>query len=44
MILALRALQTNGYQPRVVIDGGANRGQWFGLASSIPLVASNRRD
>jgi FkbM family methyltransferase len=35
MDAALRGLQANGYHPRVVIDGGANRGQWFGLASSI---------
>ena len=35
MDAALRELQANGYRPRVVIDGGANRGQWFGLASAI---------
>jgi FkbM family methyltransferase len=35
METALRELQGNGYRPRVVIDAGANRGQWFGLASAI---------
>jgi FkbM family methyltransferase len=32
---SLRQLRRSGYQPRVVIDGGANHGQWFGLASSV---------
>lgn len=32
---ALRLLQRNGYRPRIVIDCGANRAQWFGLASAI---------
>jgi len=32
---ALALLVRRGYRPRVVIDGGANRGQWFGLASAI---------
>jgi FkbM family methyltransferase len=35
METALGELQRNGYRPRVVIDGGANCGQWFGLASAI---------
>jgi FkbM family methyltransferase len=32
---ALRQLHRSGYRPRLVIDCGANRGQWFDLASSI---------
>ena len=35
MEAVLRQLQHNGYRPRVVIDCGANRGQWFGTASSV---------
>ena len=35
MDTALRQLHHNGYRPRVVIDCGANRGQWFGIASSV---------
>jgi len=32
---ALALLVRRGYRPRVVIDGGANRGQWFGVASTM---------
>lgn len=32
---ALRLLHRSGYRPRVVIDCGANRAQWFGIASPI---------
>jgi FkbM family methyltransferase len=35
MDAALEMLVARGYRPRVVIDGGANRGQWFGIASPI---------
>lgn len=35
MDAALRQLLRSGYRPRVVIDGGANCGQWFGIASSV---------
>ena len=35
METTLRQLRTGGYRPRVVIDGGSNRGQWFGIASSV---------
>jgi FkbM family methyltransferase len=35
MDAALEMLVARGYEPRMVIDGGANRGQWFGLASPI---------
>jgi FkbM family methyltransferase len=35
METALRALHRAGYDPAVVIDCGANRGQWFGIASAI---------
>jgi len=31
----LLQLRRNGYRPGVVIDCGANRGQWFGIASSV---------
>lgn len=31
----LRQLRQNGYRPGVVVDCGANRGQWFGIASSV---------
>ena len=35
METVLRQMQKNGYDPRVVIDCGANRGQWFALASAV---------
>ena len=35
MEAALRQLHQAGYRPRIVIDCGANRAQWFGIASSI---------
>ena len=35
MDAALEMLAARGYRPRVVIDGGANRGQWFAAASRI---------
>jgi FkbM family methyltransferase len=35
MDAALRQLHRSGYRPRVTIDCGANRGQWFGIASSV---------
>lgn len=35
METALRQMQQSGYRPRVVIDCGANRAQWFGIASSV---------
>ena len=35
MEAALRQLHQSGYRPGVVIDCGANRGQWFGIASSV---------
>jgi FkbM family methyltransferase len=35
MDAALALLVRRDYRPRVVIDGGANRGQWFGAASAI---------
>jgi FkbM family methyltransferase len=35
MDAALQMLVDRGYRPKVVIDGGANRGQWFGIASTI---------
>lgn len=35
MEAALRQLHQSGYRPRVVIDCGANRAQWFGIASSV---------
>ena len=35
METTLRQLRQGGYRPRVVIDCGANRGQWFGIASSV---------
>jgi FkbM family methyltransferase len=35
METVLRQLQRNDYEPQVVIDCGANRGQWFGIASSV---------
>lgn len=35
METALRQMQQCGYRPRVVIDCGANRAQWFGTASSV---------
>ena len=31
----LRLMSTLGYAPRIVIDGGANLGQWSTLASAI---------
>lgn len=31
----LETLRGRGYMPRTVIDGGANKGQWFGLARGI---------
>jgi hypothetical protein len=38
METVLRQMQQNGYEPQVVIDCGANRGQWFGIASSVLRV------
>jgi FkbM family methyltransferase len=35
MDAALEMLAARSYTPRIVIDGGANRGQWFGVASRI---------
>ena len=35
MEAALRQLHQAGYRPRIVIDCGSNRGQWFGIASSV---------
>ena len=35
METSLRQLHAGGYRPRIVIDAGANLGQWFGLASSV---------
>ena len=35
MDAALEMLASRGYRPRVVIDGGANRGQWFATASPV---------
>lgn len=35
METSLQQLRAGGYRPRVVIDCGANCGQWFGLASSV---------
>jgi FkbM family methyltransferase len=35
MDAALEMLAARGYAPRIVIDGGANRGQWFGIASAV---------
>jgi FkbM family methyltransferase len=35
MDAALEMLVRRGYAPRVIIDGGANRGQWFATASRL---------
>lgn len=35
MAAVLAQLRRGGYVPRVVIDCGANRGQWFGLAAAV---------
>jgi len=35
METALKQMHQGGYRPRVVIDCGANTGQWFGIAASI---------
>lgn len=35
MKAALAQLHQNGYRPRVIVDCGANVGQWFGIASSV---------
>jgi FkbM family methyltransferase len=35
MEASLQQLRVGGFRPRVVIDCGANQGQWFGLASSV---------
>jgi FkbM family methyltransferase len=35
MEASLRQLRGMGYRPRIVIDGGANCGQWCGIASSV---------
>jgi hypothetical protein len=32
---ALRLLHRSGFRPEVVVDCGANCGQWFGLASRV---------
>jgi len=32
---ALRLLHRSGFRPRVVIDCGANCGQWFEVASNV---------
>lgn len=34
---ARRQVSHNGYRPRVVIDCGANRAQWFGIARGFAL-------
>ncbi|MGH9143246.1 MAG: FkbM family methyltransferase [Vicinamibacterales bacterium] len=35
METALQQLRQSGFRPAIVIDCGANRGQWFGIASSV---------